>query len=188
MEMMLRDCAQAYDLRVLSLRYFNPIGADPLMRTGLQTARPTHLLGKLLSAVDNDEEFLITGTDWPTRDGSGIRDYVHVWDLARAHLAALQRFDEILPVGGHQSYEVINVGSGSGTTVREFVAAFQAVCQRPLRVRETGPRPGDNTGCYARGDRARDALGWEPGFSLTEAIAHSIQWGAIRAQKLADPS
>src|SRR5271169_4820854 len=88
-EAMFADIAAAHPLRVLSLRYFNPIGADPKMRTGLQARRPTHALGKLIQAAEQDVPFLITGTDWPTRDGSGIRDYIHVWDLAAAHVAAL---------------------------------------------------------------------------------------------------
>jgi UDP-glucose 4-epimerase len=186
MEQVLADCAVAYDLRVLSLRYFNPIGADPTMRTGLQVARPSHLLGKLLTAVEQDEEFLLTGVDWPTRDGSGIRDFVHVWDLAEAHVRALQRFDTVLPVDGRRSYEVINLGTGTGTTVREFVAAFRSVTGAPLRVRETGPRPGDSPGSYTRGDRARQWLDWSPRFSLEDGIRHSQQWSAHRPSVLTD--
>jgi UDP-glucose 4-epimerase len=180
MEQMLADCARAYDLRVLSLRYFNPVGADPQMRTGLQMRYPTHLLGRLVTAVEEDEEFLLTGVDWPTRDGSAIRDFIHVWDLAEAHVRALRRFDEILPRAGDRPYEVINLGTGSGTTVREFVAAFRAVSEKPLRVRETGPRPGDTVGCYTRTERARQMLGWTARFTLEDAIRHSLQWSPVR--------
>jgi UDP-glucose 4-epimerase len=186
MEMVLADTAGATALRALSLRYFNPIGADPRLRTGLQIRRPTHALGKMISALENDEEFLVTGVDWPTRDGSGIRDYIHVWDLARAHVQALRRFDDILPPGAGRPYEVINLGSGSGTTVREFVAAFQAAADRPLRVRETGPRPGDQAGSYTRSTRARGLLDWKPEFSVADGIRHSLQWSARRASVLAD--
>jgi UDP-glucose 4-epimerase len=180
MEQVLEDCARAYDLRVLSLRYFNPVGADPQMRSGLQVARPTHLLGKLVTAVEEDEEFLLTGVDWPTRDGSAIRDFIHVWDLADAHVRALRRFDDILPAGGDRSYEVINLGTGNGTTVKEFVAAFRAVSDKPLRVRETGPRPGDSVGCYTRSERARERLGWTARFTIEDAIRHSLQWSPVR--------
>jgi UDP-glucose 4-epimerase len=186
MEHVLADCATAYDLRVLSLRYFNPIGADPLLRTGLQIAQPTHLLGKLLTASDSGEEFLLTGVDWPTRDGSGIRDFIHVWDLARAHVAALRRFDNVLPAGADPSYLPINVGTGNGTTVRELVAAFRAVSGRPLRLRETGPRPGDVVGSFTRSARARDLLGWEPNYSTEDGIRDSIAWSAIRRERLPD--
>jgi len=181
-EQMLADCTHAYDLRVLSLRYFNPVGADPQLRTGLQLARPSHLLGKLLTAVELDEEFELTGVDWPTRDGSAIRDFIHVWDLAEAHVAALRRFDEAFDSGA--VYQVINIATGSGTTVKEFVAAFREVSDAPLRVRETGPRPGDGTGCYSRSDRARELLGWQARFSVADGIRDSIRWAAVRRERL----
>lgn len=184
MEMLLEDCAAATPLRALSLRYFNPIGADPRLRTGLQIRRPTHVLGKLISALEDDEEFLITGVDWPTRDGSGIRDYIHVWDLARAHVRALRRFDDILPVDGHAHYAALNLGTGDGTTVREFVDAFRSVVDRPLRVRQTGPRPGDAAGCYTRSSRSRRLLDWKPELSITDGIRHSLEWSARRDQIL----
>ncbi len=182
METVLEDCVVAYPLRVLSLRYFNPIGADPRLRTGLQVRRPTHLLGKLLTAVDDNEEFLLTGVDWPTRDGSGIRDFIHVWDLAVAHVMALQSFDEVLPEPG---YEVINLGTGAGTTVKEFVAAFRSVTGKPLRVREAGPRPGDVVGSYTRSEKARRVLGWTPQHSIEDAIRDSIRWVEVRDSRLA---
>lgn len=180
MEMILADAAAATDLRALSLRYFNPIGADPALRTGLQIRYPTHVLGKLITAAESGEEFQVTGVDWPTRDGSGIRDYIHVWDLARAHVRALRRFDDILPAGGDRSYEAINLGTGSGTTVREFVAAFQAVSDRPLRVRETGPRPGDTAGCFTRTARSQRLLEWKPELSIADGIRDSLRWSARR--------
>jgi UDP-glucose 4-epimerase len=186
METVLEDCAAAYELRVLSLRYFNPVGADPQLRTGLQNRLPTHLLGQILTAAENDQEFLLTGVDWPTRDGSGIRDYIHVWDLAMAHVRALQRFDELLPVGGEPSYEVINLGTGAGTTVREFVVAFRAASDKRLRVRETGPRPGDVVGSYTRIDKARRLLGWEPEYSIEQAVRDSMRWSTVRDSRLSD--
>jgi UDP-glucose 4-epimerase len=185
MEQVLEDTTVATGLRAVSLRYFNPVGADPQLRTGLQVPRPTHLLGKLLTAVENDEEFLLTGVDWPTRDGSGIRDFIHVWDLAQAHVRALQRFDAVLPPSEAGAYQVINLGTGAGTTVREFVAAFIAATGAPLKVRETGPRPGDVVGSYTRSNRAAELLGWAPEFSLEQAIRDSQRWAAIRDQRLA---
>jgi UDP-glucose 4-epimerase len=184
METVLEDCTAAYDLRVLSLRYFNPIGADPKLRTGLQNREPTHLLGQLVHAAENGQEFALTGTQWPTRDGSGIRDYIHVWDLALAHVAALRQFDSVLPAGAERRYEVINLGTGSGTTVREFVAAFQSVSDKPLRVREAPARPGDGVGSYTRIDKARSVLGWEPQFSIADGIRDSIRWAQIRDSRL----
>ncbi|WP_326560182.1 UDP-glucose 4-epimerase GalE [Micromonospora sp. NBC_01796] len=186
LETILADTAAATDLRALSLRYFNPIGADPTMRTGLQLRRPSHALGMMISALEKDTEFLVTGVDWPTRDGSGIRDYIHVWDLARAHVQALRRFDDILPVGAQRSYEVINLGTGNGTTVKEFVTAFNAVSDRPLRVRETGPRPGDSAGSYTRTGRARQLLDWKAELTLEDGIRHSLAWAAQRDAVLED--
>ncbi len=184
MEQLLDDCTAAYDLRAISLRYFNPIGADPQLRSGLQVANPTHLLGRLITSAERDEEFEITGVDWPTRDGSGIRDFIHVWDLATAHVRALRRFDELVPAGVPHGYEVINIGTGNGTTVREFVEAFRDVSKLPLRVRETGPRLGDAVGSYTRSTRARELLGWEPRFTIADGIRDSMRWSAVRPQRL----
>ena len=178
-EAMFADIAASQPIRVLSLRYFNPIGADPKMRTGLQLRRPTHALGKIIQAYHEGVPFQITGTDWPTRDGSGIRDYVHVWDLATAHVAALTRFDDLPgPVN------VVNLGSGSGTTVRELLAAFNQVADRPVEAREAARRPGDVAGAYTRTGRAERLLGWRPQYDITEGIRHSLQWAALRDEAL----
>jgi UDP-glucose 4-epimerase len=180
-EAMLQDAAAATDLRALSLRYFNPIGADPQLRTGLQTKRPSHLLGKLVEAADSGAEFQVTGTDWPTRDGTGIRDYIHVWDLAEAHVAALRRFDEVVD---KDHYRVLNLGTGTGTTVREMIEAFEQVTGEPLRKRETAARLGDVAGAYTRSDRAQRVLGWRPRFSLADGIRDSLRWAEVRDARL----
>ena len=172
-EQMFADIAATQPIRILSLRYFNPIGADPQMRTGLQLRRPSHALGKMIEASEEGTPFQITGVDWPTRDGSGVRDYIHVWDLAAAHVAALRRFDEV-------PYGAINVGTGTGTTVRELADAFNQVCDRPIKVVETGPRPGDVVGAHTRSDRARQVLGWTPRYTVAEGIRHSLDWAARR--------
>ncbi|MBO0833064.1 MAG: UDP-glucose 4-epimerase GalE [Actinobacteria bacterium] len=176
-ESMFADIAAGTPLRVLSLRYFNPIGADPELRTGLQIPRPTHALGKLIEAHNTGEPFQITGTDYPTRDGSGIRDYVHVWDLASAHVAALRSFDAAL--GGASSL-AINLGTGTGTTVRELVAAFNSVVESPVAVIEAPRRPGDPAGAFTATDRARRLLGWEARQSLAAGIRDSLRWAAVR--------
>lgn len=178
-EAIFADIASAHPIHVLSLRYFNPIGADPKMRTGLQLRRPTHALGRMIRAHEQGAPFLITGTDYPTRDGSGIRDYVHIWDLAGAHLAALGRFDA-LPGPAL----AINLGSGQGTTVRELLAAFNRVVDRPIQARDTERRRGDLDGAYTRIDRAQRLLGWIPQYDLQESIRHSLQWAAVRDEIL----
>lgn len=176
-EAMFADIAATQPIRILSLRYFNPIGADPKMRTGLQLRRPSHALGKMLSAREDGVPFQVTGTDYATRDGSGIRDYIHVWDLATAHVAALERFDD-LPAS------VINLGTGAGTTVRELADAFNEVVERPIEVVETERRPGDVIGAYTRTDRANDLLGWRAQYSVAEGIRHSLEWTELRESRL----
>ncbi|ASW54197.1 UDP-glucose 4-epimerase GalE [Plantactinospora sp. KBS50] len=191
LEQILADTAAATGLRAVSLRYFNPIGADPRLRSGLANARPSHALGRLIEAWNTGTEFLITGPDWPTRDGSGIRDYVHVWDLARAHVRALLRFDDILPAGDARTAAptggtlAVNLGTGRGTTVRELVAAFRSVVEDPPPVRDAPRRPGDQAGCHTRTDRARDLLGWRPELSLAEGIRDALRWAAVRDARLA---
>ena len=133
----------------------------------------------MITAHDKGVPFVITGTDWPTRDGSGLRDYVHVWDLAAAHVAALLRFDA-LPGPA----TAINLGTGIGTTVRELLAAFNLVAGRPVEVREAGRRPGDAAGACSRIDRAERLLGWRPQHDLAEGISHSLQWAALREEIL----
>ncbi|WP_031077798.1 UDP-glucose 4-epimerase GalE [Streptomyces sp. NRRL WC-3742] len=178
-ELVLRDTAAAGGLRVVSLRYFNPVGADPRLRSGLQVRRPTHALGAMIDCHHSGEAFTLTGTGYATRDGSGIRDYVHIWDLADAHVRALLAFDAVAQAGDG-GYQVINLGTGTGTTVRELVAAFEAVTGRPLRVVETGPRPGDAAGAYTRGTRAAALLGWKPEHTLEDGIRDSLRWHAVR--------
>ena len=185
-ERILADTAAATELRAMALRYFNPVGADPTGRTGIQVERPTHVLGKMMEAHAAGTTFTVTGTDWPTRDGSGLRDYIHVWDLARAHVAALNRFDEVL-AGETVSpgYDVINLGTGRGTTVFELVEAFQVVTGVPLEVTTAGPRPGDVVGACASGAKASSVLGWEAEKTLPEGITDALAWAKKLPQVLA---
>jgi UDP-glucose 4-epimerase len=185
-ESILEDAANAYDLRVISLRYFNPVGADPSMRTGLQIRRPTHVLGKMILAAENGDPFTLTGTDWPTRDGSGIRDYIHIWDLAQAHVQALRRFEKVLPADGGKRYEAINVGTGAGITVRELLGAFEEVLGRPIPTVEGGRRPGDSPGCYARTERVGELLDWRATLSVSDGIRHSLRWSRMLGSVLRD--
>lgn len=173
-ESILADAAQAGDLRAIALRYFNPIGADPRLRTGLQNPTPSHALGKIMQARASGEPFTITGTDWPTRDGSGLRDYIHVWDLALAHVAAVQRFDAVAPAS--DPYQIINVGTGDGVTVRELVAAFERVTKQPLPVVEAARRPGDQAGAFAIVDRAAELLVWKAERSVDDGVRDALAW------------
>ncbi|MFD3909969.1 UDP-glucose 4-epimerase GalE [Streptomyces sp. NPDC058603] len=183
-EEMFADIAAAGKMRVLSLRYFNPVGSDPLLRTGLQLKRPSHALGKLIQAHQDGTPFPVTGVNYPTRDGTGIRDYVHVWDLAAAHIAAIDRFDSILSESKRSI--AINLGTGSGTTVRELCAAFNNVVSTPLATVDTDPRPGDVAGGYTTSDRAEKLLGWTPKLSLEEGIRSALDWIPVRDKILKD--
>jgi UDP-glucose 4-epimerase len=184
METILQDMAEATPLRAIILRYFNPIGSDPELRSGVHVREPSHVLGQLvLAASGRREAFTITGTDHPTRDGTGLRDYVHVWDLARAHVRALERFDKVLAEEGKPS-TVLNLGTGHGVTVRELVTAFEKVSGRSLRVEEAPARPGDTVGAYANVDKAAELLDWRSELSIEDAIASALRWNDRRPEVL----
>ncbi|WGL50995.1 UDP-glucose 4-epimerase GalE [Nocardioides sp. BP30] len=174
-ERVLADAAAAGALEAVSLRYFNPIGADPLLRTGLAMDRPSHALGRLIEAWESGTPFALTGVDWPTRDGTGLRDYVHVWDLARAHVRAVERFDDLI-AAGREGHLALNLGTGRGTTVRELVEAFGRAVGTPVPVVETARRPGDVAGAYARSRHDPALLGWRPELTVADGIRHALAW------------
>lgn len=176
LERILRDFAATGDMNVIALRYFNPIGADPAMRSGLQDPKPTHALGKMIEAYQNEGVFTVTGIDWPTRDGSGLRDYVHVWDLARAHVAALQNFDKVIASSAIDGFDIINLGTGTGTTVFELVDAFKDATGKPLDVQTAPPRLGDVVGCATLTAKAEQLLGWRAELSIADGVKDSLKW------------
>jgi len=183
MEMVLKDFCAAYGMQGIALRYFNPIGSDPQMRTGLHIKHPSHLIGKLVEvSMGRESMFNLTGIDWPTRDGSGIRDYLHVWDLALAHLKAMENFDKAIAEGSEDevNYSVINLGTGNGVTVKEFLVAFENVVGKQVPVSIQPPRPGDIAGAYANADKAKRLLGWKAKKSIEEGIADALKWGKVR--------
>ncbi|GGU97034.1 UDP-glucose 4-epimerase GalE [Actinomadura cremea] len=180
-ELLLADLCTAYGLRVISLRYLNPIGADPQLRSGLQSSKPTHALGKMIECYEQGAPFKITGVDWDTRDGTAIRDYIHVWDIARAFHEAAARFDSVIPpLSDHPGYEVINLGTGDGTTVRELVTAFREVVGDAFRAEDAPARPGDVVGAFVRPDKAWELLRWKPEYTIEDAIRHSLEWAEHR--------
>ncbi len=184
MESVLIDMAAATDLRAVILRYFNPIGSDPDLQSGVYVREPSHVLGQLVLAAQGiKDHFTITGTEHPTRDGTGIRDYVHVWDLAKAHVAAVEQFDQALAAEDATSL-VLNVGTGSGVTVRELVTAFEKVFGKEVPVREAPPRPGDAVGAFANVDKVRRVLGWSAESSIEDAIASALAWSRRRKEIL----
>lgn len=175
MEQILADIAAAGHLRAVILRYFNPIGSDPDLTTGVYARVPSHVLGQLtLAAAGQLPAFTITGTDFETRDGTGLRDYVHVWDLARAHVRAVEAFDSALRGGAR--IRVFNVGTGCGTTVRELLTAFESVTGTALPVVEAPRRPGDVAGAYAGVGRIATELGWQAELSIEDGLRSALAW------------
>ena len=184
MEQVLEDMAAATGLRAIVLRYFNPVGSDPDLESGIYAREPSHVIGQLVMAARGIKDaFTITGVEHPTRDGTGIRDYIHAWDLARAHVRAVEKFDDVLAAVDAPS-TVINIGTGEGVTVRELVASFERVFGEKVPVREAPPRPGDAVGAFANVDKATRLLDWKTELSLDDAIASALAWGERRREIL----
>ena len=171
-EWMLRDVAAATSLRYVALRYFNVAGSDPQGRIGQSTRKATLLIKVACeAAVGRRPQVAIYGTDYDTPDGTGVRDFIHVDDLARAHLDAV----DYLRQGG--SSEVLNCGYGHGYSVREVLRSVERVSGKPLVIREEPRRAGDPPGLVARSERIRQVLGWQPTLDdLDTIVASSLRW------------
>ncbi|MEI9991441.1 MAG: UDP-glucose 4-epimerase GalE [Rhizomicrobium sp.] len=171
-EWMLDDVSRATGLRHIVLRYFNVCGADPAGRTGQMSRVPTHLIKRAcMVALGRIPHLDVFGTDYPTPDGTGVRDYIHVTDLANAHILALESLK-----GGAPSTSY-NCGYGRGRSVREVVAAVEGVIGKPLPVREGPRRAGDPPTLIADPTRIRSALGWVPRHDDIEEIVRSaLAW------------
>lgn len=171
-EWMLRDVSAVTTLRHVSLRYFNVAGSDPGGRIGQSTPQAT-LLTKVAAehVVGKRPHVAIYGTDYPTPDGTGVRDYIHVEDLAAAHLSALRYLR-----GGGTSV-TLNCGYGHGRSVREVLAAVERAAGVPLVIREEPRRAGDPAVLVARADRIRQVLDWQPRHdSLEQLVADALRW------------
>lgn len=171
-ERLLHRCDAAYGLRSISLRYFNAAGADPDGELGEDHHPETHLIPlALAAALGLRPRLAIFGTDYPTPDGTCIRDYIHVADLAQAHLLALSALAD-----GAQT-TAYNLGNGAGFSVREVLETASRVTGRPIPVSETGRRPGDPARLVASADRARAEIGWRPQYGDLETIISSAwEW------------
>jgi UDP-glucose 4-epimerase len=171
-EWMIADSAAAYGLSTAILRYFNVAGADPAGRAGQSTAAATHLIKAACQAVLGKREALqIFGTDYATPDGTGVRDYVQVTDLAEAHLSALAHLR-----GGGENL-TLNVGYGRGYSVREVVEAVGRAAGKPVPVVEAPRRPGDPASVVADVSRIRALLDWRPKFDDLDAIVgQALAW------------
>lgn len=167
-ETILKDLEHTTDLKFCCLRYFNAAGGDPEEEIKNYQTKSTNLIPIVLRSVQNNTPVTIFGTDYPTFDGTCVRDYVHVWDLAMAHLLAMeQMFD-----GARSSY--YNLGNGQGYSVREVIAAVEYVTGQHVDVIEGDRRPGDPASLVACSEKARRELGWEPQYpELETMISHA---------------
>jgi len=171
-EAMLADAAAAHGLRYAALRYFNVAGADPALRSGEASNHAGHLI-KLAAetALGKRPELTVHGTDYPTPDGSCLRDYVHVSDVASAHIAAL---DHLRSGGGNTA---LNIGYGHGSSVLEVIAAVKEASGRDFPVRIGPRRPGDPARLIAAAARIRAVLGWQPRHDdLPTIVGHALAW------------
>ncbi|MCB0534596.1 MAG: UDP-glucose 4-epimerase GalE [Lewinellaceae bacterium] len=182
-EEILRDTVAAgKPLKIISLRYFNPIGAHP---TGCIGELPLGVPGNLVpyitqTAAGLREQLTVFGDDYPTPDGTCIRDYIHVMDLAEAHVAALQALQNR---AGQQHYDVFNVGTGQGVSVLDLVRSFEAILGQPLNYRIGPRRPGDVTAVYADATKIKQELGWTARRGLREALEDAWRWEQQLASK-----
>jgi UDP-glucose 4-epimerase len=171
-EQVLKDVSLAHGLRFVALRYFNVAGADPQARMGQRTPEATHLLKVCCqAALGQRSEVCIFGTDYATPDGTGVRDYIHVEDLAAAHLDALKYLD------AKGASTTLNVGYGRGASVREMINMVHSVTGIRFSVREAERRPGDPPSLIAKADRIRQALGWKPRYDdLKTIVTDAWRW------------
>jgi UDP-glucose 4-epimerase len=171
-ELILRDCSTAHGLRYVALRYFNVAGADPQGRAGQSTANATHLIKVAVQAAIGAKPYLeVYGTDYPTPDGTCVRDYIHVSDLITAHMAALAH----LRSGG--ANEVLNCGYGHGASVLDVIAAVERAADTKIPIRIGQRRPGDPAALVANADRIKNVLGWQPHYNDLQTIAaHALAW------------
>jgi UDP-glucose 4-epimerase len=171
-EIMLRDASSAHDLRHVALRYFNVAGADPRQRTGQSTKGATHLIKVAIeTALGRRRKMDVFGTDYPTPDGTCIRDYIHVSDLARAHSDALR----YLRAGGDSV--TCNCGYGRGFSVLEVIDTVKRISGRDFRTDFAPRRPGDPARIIAASERIREVFGWRPRFDdLPVIVDHALAW------------
>ena len=182
-EDMLRDLAKAHpEWRVALLRYFNPVGAHPSGQIGEDPAGiPNNLMPYISQvAVGRLQELSVFGSDYPTPDGTGVRDYIHVVDLARGHLAALRALER------RPGLITVNLGTGQGYSVLDMVRAFEKASGRPVPYRLADRRPGDVAACYADPSLASELLGWRAEKWLLEMCADTWRWQSMNPQGYCD--
>ena len=171
-EWLIRDYGSASSLRYIILRYFNVAGADPIGRQGQMSRKASHLIRSACdAALKRKPEVRIFGTDFPTPDGTGIRDYIHVEDLAAAHVNALRYLEQ-----GQESH-ILNCGYGQGFSVRQVIERVKKISGVDFPVIETDRRPGDPVCVMASADKIRKVLGWQPKYNnLDQIVSTTLAW------------
>ena len=175
-EEIIRDAAKvSKKLNAIALRYFNPIGAHESAKIGeLPIGTPQNLVPFITqTGIGIREQLSVFGDDYPTQDGTCIRDYIHVVDLAKAHVAALKR---LIEKNNSESYEVFNIGTGKGSSVLEVIHAFEEVSGRKLNYKIVDRREGDITAAYADTTKANQVLGWKSQYNLKDALLSAWNW------------
>ncbi|WP_353083093.1 UDP-glucose 4-epimerase GalE [Flavobacterium sp.] len=169
------DTAKVTSINSILLRYFNPIGAHPSAEIGeLPLGVPQNLVPFITqTAIGLREKLSVFGSDYPTPDGTAVRDYIHVVDLAKAHVIALKR---LLNKKNIDKVETFNLGTGTGSSVLEVIQAFEKVSGQKLNYQIVGRREGDITSAYANTDKANSILGWKTQLSLEDALASAWKW------------
>ena len=168
-------CKVNEDLNAIALRYFNPIGAHPSAEIGeLPIGVPQNLVPYITqTGIGMREQLSVFGGDYPTSDGTCVRDYIHVVDLAKAHVVALQR---LLAGKNDSNFEFFNLGTGKGSTVLEAVQSFERVSGKTLNYKIVDRREGDITAAYAETSKANNVLGWKTELTLDDAMASAWKW------------
>jgi len=174
-EEIIRDASNAHNINTIALRYFNPIGSHETAKIGeLPLGVPANLIPFVTqTAAGIREQLSVFGDDYPTEDGTAIRDYIHVVDLAKAHIAALKR---LLNKDNKKSFEYFNVGTGKGSSVLEVIKTFEKVNNLKLNYKIVDRRPGDVMASYADTTTANRELNWKTEKSLEEALASAWKW------------
>jgi len=174
-EQIINEFSKAANSKCILLRYFNPVGAHPSILIGeLPIGKPANLVPAITqTAIGKLSQMAVYGNDYPTRDGSCIRDYIHVCDIAHAHTLGLQY---LMSKKNNLKCEVFNLGSGNGVTVLEAIKAFEKVSGMALNYAIGPRRPGDVVAIYANNALAKEQLGWEPHFTLEEMMATAWKW------------
>jgi len=174
-EAICRDMAKVYtDFNAILLRYFNPVGAHASAVIGELQEKPENLVPAITqTAIGKKPEMNVFGSDYPTRDGSCVRDYIHVMDIANAHTRALQY---MLEGRNGERCEVFNLGTGNGVTVLELIQSFEKVSGQKLNYKMGPRRPGDVVAVYADNTKARNLLGWETKYDLDQMMDTAWRW------------